>query len=76
MSFDCDGCNERMEGSRVVFSSEATDETGIDVQLTKRWTVCPDCADEVFTSIGEPNPWADVDFKTVVQPGEESASMR
>ena len=71
MTYTCDGCDEQHGGARVVFSSEATDETGIDVVVTKRWTVCPDCADDVFTRIGEPSPWSDQDFKTVVQPGEE-----
>ena len=42
--------------------------------VTKRWTVCPSCADDVFTRIDEPSPWSDEDFKTVVQPGEEPTS--
>lgn len=74
MTFMCDGCEEDKQGERVVFSTEATDDTGIDVVLTKRWTVCPDCADEVFTRIGEPSPWSDEDAKTVVQPGEDVTS--
>lgn len=76
MTFTCDGCDEDKAGERVVFSTEATDETGIDVVLTKRWTVCPDCADQVFTRIGEPSPWSDEDAKTVVQPGEDSTSAQ
>lgn len=70
MGFICDGCDEERTGARVVFSSEATDDTGIDVVVAKRWTVCPGCADEVFARIGEPSPWSDEDFKTLVQPGE------
>lgn len=75
MTYTCDGCDDTKSGERVVFSTEATDETGIDVVLTKRWTVCPDCADDVFTKIGEPSPWSDEDAKTVVQPGEDPMSM-
>lgn len=72
MTYLCDGCDQHLGGARVVFSSDATDETGIDVIVTKRWTVCPSCADDVFTRIGEPSPWSDEDFKTLVQPGEEA----
>ena len=71
MTYTCDGCNRDHAGPRVVFSSEATDETGIDVVVAKRWTVCPPCADDVFSRIDEPSPWSDEDFKTLVQPGEE-----
>ena len=71
MAFQCDGCDEEQSGARVVFTSEATDATGIDVVVTKRWTVCTACAEWVFEQIDEPSPWSDEDFKTVVQPGEE-----
>ena len=71
MAYVCDGCETERNGARVVFSTEATDDSGIDVVVTKRWTVCPGCADDVFSAIGEPSPWSDEDFKTVVQPGEE-----
>lgn len=74
MSYQCDGCDQPQSGPRVVFSSEATDDTGIDVVVTKRWTVCPGCAEWVFERIEEPSPWSDEDFKTVVQPGEEAGS--
>jgi hypothetical protein len=74
MGYTCDGCEQQFEGARVVFSTEATDETGIDVVVTKRWTVCPGCADEVFTRIGEPSPWSDEDPRTVVQPGEDATA--
>lgn len=73
MTYTCDGCEQEQGGARVVFSSEATDDTGIDVVVAKRWTVCPGCADQVFTRIGEPSPWSDEDFKTLVHPGDEAA---
>lgn len=71
MAFVCDGCNEEHQGARVVFTTEATDESGVDVVVAKRWTACQQCADEVFDRIGEPSPWSDADFKTMVLPGEE-----
>lgn len=76
MTYVCDGCEEQREGARVVFSTEATDDRGIDVIVAKRWTVCPPCAEDVFTRIGEPSPWSDEDFKTLVQPGEDGTSAQ
>ncbi|MFT5222617.1 MAG: hypothetical protein ACI867_000922 [Glaciecola sp.] len=74
MATQCDGCDEPITGSRVVFTSEATDRTGVDVIVTKRWGVCPPCAQRVFTAIDEPSPWSDEDFKTMVMPDEASMS--
>jgi hypothetical protein len=75
VSFVCDGCENELEGPRVVFSTEATDARGIDVVVAKRWIACKDCADDVFERIGEPSPWSDEDFKTLVLPDEEAASQ-
>ncbi len=75
MTFECDGCGETLGGSRVVFSTEATDENGVDVEVTKRWVTCRDCADDLFQRIGEPSPWSDEDAKTLVMPDEEAASQ-
>ncbi len=74
MATHCDGCDEAIGGSRVVFTSEATDETGIDVIVAKRWVVCPGCAQGVFNAIDEPSPWSDEDFKTMVMPDEDAMS--
>ncbi len=73
MDYQCDGCGEQRDGRRVVFTTEATDESGIDVEVAKRWTVCPRCADEVFERIDEPSPWSDEDFKTLAMPGSQHA---
>ena len=43
-TFTCDGCSTESNGARVVFTTEATDATGLDVTVTKRWTTCPGCA--------------------------------
>lgn len=66
----CAKCGHAIAGPRVVFSTEATDERGVDVLVAKRWIVCRDCADEVFDRIGEPSPWSDEDFKTLVLPDD------
>lgn len=75
MTFICDGCNRELQGQRVVFSTEATDERGVDVILAKRWTTCRDCAEEVFDAIDEPSPFSDEDFKTLVLPDVEATSQ-
>lgn len=74
MTFTCDGCDRELTGGRVVFTTEATDERGVDVIVTKRWVVCPNCADTVFTRIGEPSPWSDEDFKTLVYPDDDDVA--
>lgn len=71
----CDGCNERLVGERVTITTEATDERGVNVELTKRWELCRGCADGIFATIGEPSPWDDSDFKTMVLPDEEQLSQ-
>lgn len=75
MSFTCDGCERDLEGPRVVFTTEATDERGIDVEVAKRWVTCRPCADALFARIDEPSPWSDEDAKTMVLPDEELASQ-
>ncbi len=66
----CDGCGEDVDGARVTVATEATDERGINVEVTKRWVLCRPCAESVFARIGEPSPWVD-DFKTVVLPDQQ-----
>lgn len=73
---DCDGCGRPIEASRVVFSTEATAADGVDVLVAKRWVVCPSCAQGVFDAIGEPSPWSDEDFKTMVLPGDDDAAAQ
>jgi hypothetical protein len=67
----CDGCENQIEDGRVTITTEATDAHGVDVEVTKRWVLCRECSETVFTKIGEPPPWVDDDFKTVVLPDEE-----
>lgn len=75
MTFTCDGCERELEGQRVVFTTEATDERGIDVEVAKRWVTCRSCADALFDRIDEPSPWSDEDAKTLVLPDEELTSQ-
>lgn len=75
MTFTCDGCDRELEGPRVVFTTEATDERGIDVVVAKRWVTCRSCADDLFERIEEPSPWSDEDAKTMVLPDEELTSQ-
>lgn len=74
MSFTCDRCERQLDGPRVVFTTEATDASGIDVEVTKRWVTCRGCADALFDRIDEPSPWSDEDQKTVVLPDDEAVS--
>lgn len=76
MSFHCDSCDEDHAGTRVVFTTEATDERGLDVEVAKRWVLCRPCADGIFDRIGEPSPWEDTDFKTLVLPDDEVVSQQ
>ncbi|MBS3940091.1 MAG: hypothetical protein KG028_03940 [Actinobacteria bacterium] len=70
MAFVCDGCQQEHDGRRVVFSTEATDDHGVDVEVAKRWVTCPSCADDVFERIGMPSPWDDADGRTLTFPDE------
>lgn len=72
MPYTCDGCGQDQEGRRVVFSTEATDDRGVDVVVTKRWVVCPSCGEDVFTRIGRPSPWAEGDDRTLAYPGDDA----
>lgn len=67
----CDSCRQTIEGARVVITTEASDEDGVNVEVTKRWILCRACGAAVFSRIGEASPWVDDDFKTVVLPDEE-----
>ena len=70
MSYTCDGCEQQLTGRRVVFTTEATDEHGVDVEVAKRWVTCPDCGDEVFTRLGRTSPWVSGDGRTLVFPDD------
>lgn len=70
-TYTCDGCDEQHGGERVVFTTEATDVTGLDVTVTKRWTTCPDCADELFATIGRKAPWDDGDATVMTLPDDD-----
>lgn len=67
---NCDGCGEDIGGARVTVATEATDERGVHVEVTKRWVLCRPCGESLFTRVGEASPWVD-DFKTVVLPNEQ-----
>ncbi len=75
MQANCDQCDVELDGQRVLISTEATDDSGVDVEVAKRWTLCRSCADDVFEKVGESSPWEDNDFKTVVLPDEESIGV-
>jgi len=68
--YQCAGCGCEAEGPRVVFTTEATDGRGVDVSVAKRWVTCPTCADEVFTRIGMPSPFAEADGRTLAFPDD------
>lgn len=70
-NYTCDGCGEEFHGERVVFTTEATDATGLDVTVTKRWTTCPDCADQLFARIGRKAPWDDGDATVMAMPDDD-----
>ncbi len=72
---ECDGCREPLDGPRVTITTEASDD-GVNVDVTKRWILCVDCGESVFDRIGEPSPFVDDDFKTMVLPDEEEQSQQ
>lgn len=71
MSYTCDRCETTTDGRRVVFTTEATDDGGVDVAVEKRWVTCPVCADEVFGRLGLLSPWASADGRTVTFPDDD-----
>jgi hypothetical protein len=70
MAYECDGCGEMLQGQRVVFTTEATDDRGADVAVAKRWVTCPDCGDAVFGRLGMASPWSDADGRTLAFPDD------
>lgn len=72
----CDGCHSEIEGPRLTITTEASDERGVNIEVTKRWALCRDCGESLFDRIGEVSPWIDDDFKTMVLPGEEALSQQ
>ena len=70
-TYTCDGCDRERSGERVVFTTEATDASGLDVAVTKRWTTCPTCADELVTRIGRKAPWDDGDATVMTLPDDD-----
>lgn len=71
MAYTCDRCETSATGRRVVFTTEATDDRGVDVTVAKRWVTCPACADDVFGRIGMPSPWSSDDDRTVAFPDDD-----
>lgn len=71
MHYTCDGCGQDNLGRRVVFTTEATDDRGVDVVVAKRWVVCPACGEDVFARIGRPSPWAEGDVRTLAFPDDD-----
>jgi hypothetical protein len=69
--YTCDSCEREASGRRVVFTTEATDDRGIDVTVAKRWVTCPVCADEVFSRLSMPSPWEPGDDRTVAYPDDD-----
>jgi hypothetical protein len=66
--YTCDRCERDTTGRRVAFTTEATDASGVDVTVEKRWVTCPTCADEVFSRLSMPSPWEASDGRTVAFP--------
>jgi hypothetical protein len=75
MAYTCDGCDRTLDGRRVVFTTEATDARGTDVDVVKRWITCPSCGDEVFSRIGMSSPWSDNDGRTLAYPGDDAVTI-
>jgi hypothetical protein len=71
VTYTCDRCERPSEGRRVLFTTEATDDLGVDVAVEKRWVTCPACADEVFTRLAMPSPWEPGDGRTVAFPDDD-----
>ena len=71
MTTTCDRCQRDDVSVRVVFTTEATDPSGIDVTVAKRWVTCPPCADAVFSTLSMPSPFSDADGCTVAFPDDE-----
>ncbi|MGH3440703.1 MAG: hypothetical protein ACRDUY_01395 [Nitriliruptorales bacterium] len=71
----CDGCQAEIEGSRLTITTEASDDRGVNVEVTKRWVLCRACGESLFDRIGEVSPWVDEDFRTMVLPDEEALSQ-
>jgi hypothetical protein len=49
----CDSCRQTIDSARVVITTEASDEYGVNVEVTKRWVLCRACGDTIFSRIGE-----------------------
>lgn len=71
MTYTCDRCETSRTGERVVFTTEATDERGVDVTVAKRWVTCPSCAEDVFARIGMPSPFSIDDGRIVAFPDDD-----
>ncbi len=76
MTYTCDGCEQELSGRRVVFTTEATDEHGIDVEVAKRWVTCPACGDEVFERVGRSSPWVSGDGRTLAYPDDDDLATQ
>lgn len=71
MTYTCDRCQRDDDGARVVFSTEATDPSGADVTVAKRWVTCPACAEQIFGRLDMPSPFRDGDGRTVSFPDDD-----
>lgn len=69
-SYTCDRCQDDGSGARVVFSTEATDPSGVEVTVAKRWVTCAVCADDIFDRLSMPSPFADGDARVVAFPDD------
>ena len=70
MTYTCDRCRQQDRGRRVVFTTEATDPSGADVAVAKRWVTCPACAEDLFAQLAMPSPFTDGDERVVRFPDE------
>lgn len=67
LRFECARCRAEHTGRRLIIEQTATDETGLQSQVEKCWTLCPACAEAVMALVGEVSPWR-ADGRTVFLP--------
>ncbi|MCA1822709.1 MAG: hypothetical protein ABR520_10765 [Mycobacteriales bacterium] len=65
--FECARCREEHSGRRLLIEQNATDDSGLQTVVEKRWTLCPPCAEAIMALVGEVSPWHS-DSRTVVLP--------
>jgi ribosomal protein S27AE len=67
LPFECGRCHDEFAGRRLRIEQNATDDTGLQTVVEKRWTLCPECAETVMSQVGEVSPWSQ-DGRTVILP--------